>query len=66
MRMPLIQLVVVEKYGRPSSEIRVGFHDLDGNGTEDFRFPKAMLDAALQEFIKVGNTVRKLDPGLIL
>lgn len=64
LRMPLIQLAVAEKYGRPTSEIRVGFQDLEDNRMVDFRFPKANIDAAVAEFMKLGDQVRKLNPAL--
>lgn len=64
LRMPLIQLAVAEKYGRPASEIRVGLQDLEDNQMVDFRFPKANLDAAVAEFMKLGDQIRKLSPAL--
>lgn len=63
LRMPLIQLGIAERYGRPASEIRVGFQDLEGNKTVNHRFAKAVLDDALVEFMRLGDRVRKLTPA---
>jgi hypothetical protein len=60
LRMPLIQLAVADRYGRPESEIRVGFQDLDSNDTVDYRFAKATMEAARVEFLKIGSKVLKL------
>jgi hypothetical protein len=62
LRMPLIQLAIAERYGRPAEEIRVGLHDLDGNVAVDFRFGDKSRSAAYTVFVELGETVIKLLP----
>jgi hypothetical protein len=62
LRMPLIQTAVAQLYGRPASEVRVGFQEIDGNAIADTRYLKAERDSALTEFMGIGVRVSKLWP----
>lgn len=62
LRMPLIQLAIAERYGRPAKEIRVGFHDLDGNEMSDYRYGETSREKAWKTFDKLGETISKLLP----
>jgi hypothetical protein len=60
--MPLIQLAIADRYGRPASEVTVGLQDLDGNTSVEAYFGSARPSASLAEFKKIGSEVLKLWP----
>jgi hypothetical protein len=60
LRMPLIQAAVAEKYGRPASEVRVGFQELNGNVLADTLYKSVARSEALSEFNSLGLKVSKL------
>jgi hypothetical protein len=62
LRMPLIQIAVGERYGRPASEVRVGFQDLSQNLLVDTRYSESVRNNALAQFESVGAKVFKLWP----
>lgn len=63
LRMPLIQMAVANRYGRPASEVRVGLQDIDGNAVVDARYTKSEQSQALTEFEGIGVKVAKLLPA---
>jgi hypothetical protein len=62
LRMPLIQLAIAEKFGRPPAEVRVGFQDLDGNKTVEASYGEAKRSSALAEFESIGAVVQSILP----
>jgi hypothetical protein len=62
LRMPLIQLAIADRYGRPASEVRVGLQDLNGNACTDTYFGLSTRVAASAEFKKIGGQVLKFWP----
>jgi hypothetical protein len=62
LRMPLVQTAIAERYGRPATEVKVGFQEIDGNTLTDTRFSVAERAAAETEFSKIGTQVLKLWP----
>ncbi len=64
LRMPLIQTAIAVRYGRPATEVKVGFQELDGNTLTDTRYNIAQRSSAEDEFKKIGAQVWKLLPNL--
>lgn len=64
IRMPLIQLAIAERYGRPAAEVRVGFQDLTGNEIADHKYGKGTLTHAKSQFSDLGDRVRRLMPTI--
>ena len=64
LRMPLIQTAIALRYGRPATEVKVGFQELDGNTLTDTRYNIAQRSSAEEEFKKIGTQVMKLMPNL--
>ncbi len=62
LRMPLLQTAIAERYGRPATQIRVGFQEIDGNTLTDTRYSIEQRDAAEAEFKRIGAQVFKLWP----
>jgi hypothetical protein len=62
LRMPLIQTAIAEKYGRPATEVKVGFQEIDGNKLTDARYSIVQRSSADAEFQKIGVQVLKLWP----
>jgi hypothetical protein len=60
--MPLIQTAIAERYGRPATEVKVGFQEIDGNKLTDTRYSIAQRSGADAEFKKIGVQVLKLWP----
>lgn len=59
LRMPLIQVAIAEKYGRPASEIKVGFQDLNSNLVSEGQYSTTERGAAIKEFGLIGQKVFK-------
>ena len=64
LRMPLIQTAIAARYGRPATEVKVGFQEIDGNVLTDTRYNIAQRGSADEEFKKIGAHVFKLLPNL--
>jgi hypothetical protein len=62
LRMPLIQLAIANRYGRPASEVRIGLQDLDGNSIVETQYGTQKRSDALSEFQKLGGKVLALWP----
>lgn len=62
LRMPLIQTAIAERYGRPATEIKVGFQEIDGNKLTETRYSIVQRSTAEAEFKKMGAQVLKLWP----
>jgi hypothetical protein len=62
LRMPLIQLAIEEKYGRPANEISVAVQELDGSDLRQRKFSTRALNEARAEFIALGAKVQALMP----
>jgi hypothetical protein len=62
LRMPLIQLSIGEKYGRPTNEISVAVQELDGSGLKQRKFSVKSLMSAQAEFLSLGGKVLPLIP----
>jgi hypothetical protein len=62
LRMPLIQTAIAERYGRPATEVKVGFQEMDGNKLADTRYSIVQRSSADAEFKKIGVQVLKLLP----
>jgi hypothetical protein len=62
LRMPLIQLAIGEKYGRPTNEISVAVQELDGSGLKQRKFSDKSLMSAQAEFSSLGGKVLPLIP----
>jgi len=59
LRMPLIQSLVAEMYGRPVEEITVGFQRLDGQNLETTTYSRVEIKRALKQFQSLAETVEK-------
>jgi hypothetical protein len=64
LRLPLIQTAIAVRYGRPVTEVRVGFQELDRITLTDTRYNIAQRSSAEDEFKKIGAQVLKLMPNL--
>jgi hypothetical protein len=60
LRMPLIQAAISSTYGRPATEIEVGFQNLDGSDLDVFSYGTRRLEEARAEFRTLGRRIRRL------
>lgn len=60
LRMPLIQSAISSIYGRPATEIQVGFQNLDGTDLAVVSYGTRRLEEARAEFRTLGRRIRRL------
>jgi hypothetical protein len=62
LRMPLIQNAIALRYGRPVDEVAIGVQEPNGSALEEQIYTSVQIASARQEFQRLGEGVRRLNP----